>query len=138
MRSLHQQISEKCIHFTGVQNEKCEAGVEYKSFRGCPFPCFRGEAGDKLRKGEKPFVCEKVEWPTEEYIQAEIDMWERESKKAVEGNRAVAHIRKEQRGKNYRGVVECPICKGKLHVSHASNGHIHARCETPDCLAWME
>ena len=139
MRSLYQQISEKCIHFSGVQHEKCGAGVEYKSFRGCPFPCFRGEAGDKLRKGEKPFVCEKVEWPTDAYIQAEIAMWDRENKKVGAGLKAVEPIRKEHKGKNWRGIIECPLCKGKLHVSHAgSNNHVHGRCETPDCLAWIE
>lgn len=38
------------------------------------------------------------------------------------------------------GVMECPICKtGKLHYSRAAyNGHVHARCTTLDCVAWME
>ncbi len=38
-----------------------------------------------------------------------------------------------------REVVECPQCKGKLHLSQSSyNGHVHAVCETADCVAWME
>lgn len=38
------------------------------------------------------------------------------------------------------GIEECPVCKGKLHWSRAIgyNGHVHAKCETPDCLAWTE
>ncbi len=37
------------------------------------------------------------------------------------------------------GIVECVKCKGKLHWSRAAcNGHIHAKCETDDCLSWME
>lgn len=37
------------------------------------------------------------------------------------------------------GVLSCPVCeKGNLHYSRASNGHVHARCETPGCVCWME
>lgn len=36
-------------------------------------------------------------------------------------------------------VIECPVCKGRLHLSQSShNGHVHGKCETPDCVAWME
>lgn len=33
-------------------------------------------------------------------------------------------------------VIECPVCKGKLHLSQA--GHVWGKCETPNCVAWME
>ncbi len=40
---------------------------------------------------------------------------------------------------NARGTIECPICKGKLHYTVASlNGHVHGKCETENCLSWME
>lgn len=36
-------------------------------------------------------------------------------------------------------VIECPVCKGKLHLSQSSyNGHVHAHCETPECVSFME
>jgi len=36
-------------------------------------------------------------------------------------------------------VLECPICKGRLHLKQSAlNGHVHGRCETADCLHWME
>ena len=36
-------------------------------------------------------------------------------------------------------VIECPECKGRLHLSQASyNGHVSVKCETPDCVAWIE
>lgn len=36
-------------------------------------------------------------------------------------------------------TVECPVCKGRLHLSQSSyNGHVWAKCETEDCVAWME
>lgn len=38
-----------------------------------------------------------------------------------------------------REVIECPECKGRLHLSQSShNGHVHGKCETPDCVSWME
>ena len=36
-------------------------------------------------------------------------------------------------------VIECPACKGRLHLSQSSyNGHVHGHCETKDCVSWME
>ena len=36
-------------------------------------------------------------------------------------------------------VIECPECKGRLHLSQAAyNGHVHGKCETPNCVSWME
>lgn len=36
-------------------------------------------------------------------------------------------------------VIECPKCKGKLHLSQSSyNGHVHGSCETSGCVSWME
>ena len=42
--------------------------------------------------------------------------------------------------KMHSGVIDCPKCGGdRLHWSRArSNGHVHARCETNDCLGWIE
>lgn len=36
-------------------------------------------------------------------------------------------------------VIECPKCKGRLHLSQAAyNGHVHGHCETKGCVSWME
>lgn len=36
-------------------------------------------------------------------------------------------------------VIECPACKGRLHLSQAAcNGHVHGHCETKGCVSWME
>lgn len=52
---------------------------------------------------------------------------------------AIKAIRADASDKNRSaGQVECPKCKGLLGYSIArSNGHIHGRCETSGCLAWM-
>lgn len=45
--------------------------------------------------------------------------------------------KKPPRGK--AEVIECPACKGRLHLSQSSyNGHVHGRCETDGCVSWME
>jgi hypothetical protein len=38
------------------------------------------------------------------------------------------------------GVMDCPVCgAGKLRYSRRGyNGHVHGRCSTEGCVAWME
>lgn len=37
------------------------------------------------------------------------------------------------------GIVECPVCKGRLDWARDSfNGHLHGQCETDGCLRWMQ
>lgn len=54
--------------------------------------------------------------------------------------RARAAIFEKEEGKELpsRGKIECPKCGHTLNYTIASNGHAWGRCETPDCLAWME
>lgn len=36
-------------------------------------------------------------------------------------------------------VIECPKCKGRLHLTQSSyNGHVSGSCETKECVQWME
>jgi hypothetical protein len=36
-------------------------------------------------------------------------------------------------------VIECPLCRGRLHLSQAAyNGHVWGKCETPECVSWMQ
>lgn len=38
-----------------------------------------------------------------------------------------------------RGVVTCPACKGRLHLTQSAyNGHVYGQCETKGCISWME
>lgn len=38
------------------------------------------------------------------------------------------------------GKMECPVCRtGELKYSRSNyNGHVHAKCSTVGCVAWME
>lgn len=137
-RSLEDQIRGRCVHFNGTGNDACEAGIRYDEFRKMPrpfcFPCLRGGSF----KGEE-FECPKRRWPSDEEVKAELDEHAVHVKKFMAVGPLVRRIKEEHRGKSWGGVEECPVCKGRLHLSHAAyNGHIHGSCETPDCLRWME
>lgn len=124
-----------CVHFTGVQNVVCKCNIRYDYIRGDGLlPCltFNGKRND---------VCSSYTEPTPEQIAANdleveqvmarmrlamgvVGKWKTWTKK----NR-VAKV----------GEVECPICKGKLHLSQAAyNGHVWGKCETKGCLSWMQ
>ena len=143
-----------CKHFTGhtTLDKKgcCAAGVCYDDVTPDP-----DEPGNGLRRPciDRPFsqseshldqfrrrgTCDKFQLPTEEELKQE----EREADESLNrirlGLQAVAMVRKQHKGENWQGVIECPCCKGKLHVRHAGcNGHVHAKCETEDCISWME
>ncbi len=36
------------------------------------------------------------------------------------------------------GTIECPQCKGELQYRRFSNGHVHGKCKTENCLSWMQ
>lgn len=86
--------------------------------------------------------CEKCVFPTPEEIAAEeADMKQRFERMALVRAAIVKHLGGPwKRGTNGRaGSITCPCCNGNVNFSRAGiNGHIHARCSTPDCAAWME
>ncbi len=52
---------------------------------------------------------------------------------------AIVEINQKHGKTNAQGVIECPLCKGKLHYTVAAcNGHIWGKCETENCLSWMQ
>lgn len=138
-RSLDEQIRNKCIHFNGTQNDACEVGMAYSTFRQkdgyMPIPCLRGGSF----KGET-VECPKRQWPTDEEVKAELDEHAAHTKKFMAVLPIIQRLKKDYAGKNWSGVEPCPVCGGKLHLSIAGayNGHVHGSCETPDCLRWME
>jgi len=142
--TLTEIFASKCVHFNGVQNKACEAGVAYDKVdegRRLPYraalPCRK--PGRHLPAGTNQCHCRSLRFPTKEEADAEAAEWGQYMEKMETALKVIDPIRKEQRGKNWQGVIECPNCKGKLHVRHAAcNGHVHAKCETDGCVAWME
>ncbi len=138
-KSLREQIAGKCIHFNGIMNETCEAGIDYERFRkqSTPdkpvgFPC--------LRNCENAPACEKREWPSEEYIKSQLDEIEQSTERHRKAGAVVADFRERNRGKSAQQTLQCPACgTGELHLSiTAYNGHVWGKCTTEGCLAWME
>ena len=51
--------------------------------------------------------------------------------------KAITDIYGDKRG--IESIIPCPCCEsGELFFSIASNGHIHAKCNTGKCVSWME
>jgi len=154
----------KCIHYNGISNEVCHAGVFYKSAFGADdgiflrLPCFlyderpahgRGtyiKPGEAVvrkeidRRGQTMIPCDKFLEPTDEQVEQDRIETEAHMQKTVAAIRIAGAWRiKPKPTHDRREVVECPICKGRLHLSQSAyNGHVHGKCETQDCVSWME
>jgi allantoicase len=148
-----------CKYYNGDHHNKtCDAGVEYRSVTTDP-DNITGKAYRKpcidwmmLKAGESKLssaqlecwnrrgTCEKRTEPTD----AEIETYEKEMNAHMEKTMVVwatiiPEIKTEFKGQSWKGVRECPICKGRLHLSHAAfNGHVWGKCETEGCVAWVE
>lgn len=156
-----------CIHFNGWIDAKsrCGAGFRYREIVGPePFgaflklPCIQYHVrpagkqgtlirpGDKIikieidRKGLQQAQCSCYIEPTDEQIaedQAENDA---HLKRITTAMSVASKWREKPKPAQDRfGIIECPICKGKLYLSQSAyNGHVHAKCETRGCVSWME
>ncbi len=126
MKSLEEQISNRCIHFTGIMNQKCLADVNYKDVRIKPdegmykFPCVNTGG-----------FCEKCQFPSKEDVEKKIKEMEETSLRAIS---AYAKIKSSHM---VNGEVNCE-CGGIIRFSKApSNGHIQCKCNKCD-LSFME
>ena len=130
--SYAERALQTCVHFTGTVNRACKAGVVYEQARDPNvavidgLPClahyYKGTAG-----------CAKREFPTREQVEAhEREIHARLDRFAEIRAAIVADGRS-------RGSIVCPACRtGMVGFSIASNGHVWAKCSTPDCAKWME
>lgn len=132
-----------CIHYTGTQHDCCKAGVIYgdlvdrnSSGWAMRLPCWTSTMAHaaKFVKVE----CMKYADPTDTEIAADAA----ETAAFMVRMRLVMSVVSVWRKKPPKGkqeVIECPACKGRLHLSQSSyNGHVHGNCETEGCVRWME
>lgn len=146
-----------CKHYAGdFHNTHCAAGVCYKDVTtepenrlGIAFrkPCVNWDvtlkrmplSQSQLEQWAKRGHCDKYQEPSAEEIkayEAELDAHLNLFKTALP---IISRIKKEHKSESWKGVETCPVCKGKLHMTHASiNGHVWGQCETKGCLSWME
>ena len=114
----------------------CKAGVNYKDqFKGGKICCYKG---GKRTEEEQLASCPKWLRQTREHGEARADAFDAVMKRmTVVGPVVAAWRKKPPKGK--QEVIECPVCKGRLHLSQvAYNGHVHGHCETKGCVSWME
>lgn len=125
-----------CKHWHGSVNDVCKAGVNWQEVTGGPqlgimrrCPCINTEHAAK---------CDLHALPTPEELAAEEAEWERILAQHVAERPHWEKIRRENpRGSS--GVCKCPRCGGECQWSIAfTNGHMHVRCRTDDCIAFME
>jgi hypothetical protein len=132
-----------CKHYRAMSEHKtCAAGVDYESLKGMTWeqrPCF-AHAGDVEPKPG----CSLAVLPSSEEQEEE----EREIRERFEhiGKARAAIVaacgapwKKGMSGN--RGRIDCPVCgkPGALGFTRAGyNGHVHARCDTVNCVSWME
>jgi hypothetical protein len=83
-------------------------------------------------------ICPKWERRSLEHAEARADAIEEGMRRmTLVGPVVAAWRKKEPRGK--QEVIECPACKGRLHLGQSSyNGHVRGQCETKGCVSWME
>lgn len=79
---------------------------------------------------------------TEAEAQAAVASWEDSHRRMTLVGPVVREWRKDWSKSNRVAkaeVIECPACKGRLHLSQAAyNGHVWGQCETKGCVSWME
>lgn len=146
-----------CIHFNGrIVNKACAKGILYEQFspgQPCIQTIARSERGGTyLKPGERPALvrpfpgalpkerCPFYEEPTDEQVQADRELCEAQMVNIALALRVASEwcTRPKPTEDRYE-VVECPACKGRLHLSQSAyNGHVHGSCETPGCVRWME
>lgn len=135
-----------CIHYRynrgpkTPENDTCEAGVRFDTFNGDDRsferrPCF-------IKPDEQPSDrahCPKLRPPTPEEISAHEAWLESRLNTLTTVMEGISGWRAKHKGRSAQEVVECPACKGRLHLSiSAYNGHVHGNCETEGCAQWME
>lgn len=158
-----------CIHFTGLSFAggtcKCKAGVDYRlAFDGdrpgimLRAPCIefltlpahgRGtccKPGEPTirkefdRRGEVVIECPHRTEPTDAQIEADRIDLENAMERLLAGIRIAGQWRVKPKPATDRSeIVECPVCKGKLHLHQSAyNGHVYGKCGTAGCVSWME
>ena len=120
MKTITEQIAFKCIHFNGVMNTCCKAGIKYEDVRiGRPFkfPC--------LQQGGE---CSNSQFPTTAEVERELQELEELGIKSL----AVFVLVKNHviKTKEQSGKIPCP-CSGEISFAVASiNGHVRGNCST--------
>lgn len=157
-----------CQYYNGIHRPswapdhaapQCKAGVVYKEhFPQRNEPCIQymvrsadgfstiGAPGEQMHRWPSNMrlspanTCSRRCEPTDEQVLE----YQKDAKRHMDNFVLGLQVANAWRARNkpktaHQEVVECPACKGRLHLSqNAYNGHVHGKCETAGCLSWME
>lgn len=146
-----------CIHYNGGR-QLCLRGVSFSvNWPDGPKPCIKwypkSKRGDtSLHPGEEPErrvpfpgadsakACPFRQEPDDKTVHASRIDRDKSVAQALAGIAVAAAWRTRPKpAEDRHEIVECPVCKGGLHLSQSSyNGHVHGKCETAGCVSWME
>lgn len=125
--------SRHCRHYSWDIGPRCAVGVDIDRPMGT-LPCM--PAGVV----QKPFVpCPKREDYTPDEIEARRAKQSARMDRVFQCMAAIPNTMNDRRAWGTSGTVECPACKGTIEWSRARrNGHLWAKCSTPDCFAVIQ
>lgn len=122
MKSLEEQVAGKCVHFTGLMDKQCAAGVEYNSFgqrKLGVIPCLKGGTAQ----------CDKCQFPSDADVQARLKEIKDGSTKALK--LMVAAREHYGKTKEQKGKFTCPHGDHQaVYVRASTNGHFWISCGT--------
>lgn len=127
-----------CVHYNSVLHEKtCIKNINYKELSGGTLIIFNLPCV-KSGEGKSGITCDEYLEPTQE----QLDQYRKDTDeffdKAIR-NLHLTGVMKKELPNGGTGEMECPECKGVLHYAvNSGNQHTSARCETENCLGWIE
>lgn len=140
----NEKILKHCIHYDGhklLHERTCNKCVNIEQKLGGDtlglinrIPC--------LNRNTPEFNCEFQEFRSDEEHRKIIEKRKKEMEVFVRRLKIIGPLVEDLKDNNPEGgngVVECPVCKNKLHWTISNyNGHIHMYCETKNCVNFIE
>jgi len=129
-----------CTKYSGevFRQGKCKADIDVRELVGGDdwgwlrrTPCFL--------KNKSLTTCDKYTEPTNQEIE-DHEKWADEIiERLNKASPLISELKKEYGETGGKGTRPCPVCGNTLNFTVSSlNGHVHGKCETKDCLSWME
>ena len=137
-----------CVHYADhppgllPKDWKCTAGINVYELCGAGSGTMLRMPCRYFRKRNDADVvqCKRFKSTPIEDVIAQDKAWIEFLEKSKAAMEKVNEIREQHKGESWHGEIECPMgCGGTLHLSISGyNGHMHGRCTTDGCLAWIE
>lgn len=127
-----------CIHFSGIDAERCKAGVNLRKTFDDTTPGI-GKRIPCIQDGRDRYPCSGLHLPTAEDLANEESKIDALIASYEKVGTLVKTLKAEHRKDDWIGCVECPVCGGQLHIVISNyNGHARGQCETIGCVNFME